>query len=99
MSLFLTCCALSWETYSIGAVIGDATPGGGRANVASVVVGQEGLNAHKLRKEKAKDSEIDCSDNSQGCPSPSSTRGCRRFRLKGCLHLINWPTKAENDTH
>ena len=32
----------------IGAVIGDATPGGRGANVTSVVVGQEGLDAHKL---------------------------------------------------
>ncbi len=38
------------ETHSIRAVIGDATPGGGRADVTSVVVGQEGLNAHELRK-------------------------------------------------
>jgi hypothetical protein len=33
---------------SIGAVIGDATPGGRGADVTGVVVGQEGLDAHKL---------------------------------------------------
>jgi hypothetical protein len=32
----------------IGAIIGDATPGRRGADVTGVVVGQEGLNAHKL---------------------------------------------------
>ena len=32
----------------VGAVIGNATPGGGGADVAGVVVRQEGLYAHKL---------------------------------------------------
>jgi hypothetical protein len=35
--------------YSVGAVIGDATPGGGRADVTGVVVSQEGLDTHELR--------------------------------------------------
>ena len=35
-------------SHSIRAVIGDAAPGGGRADVAGVVVSQEGLDAHKL---------------------------------------------------
>ena len=35
----------------IGAVIGDATPGGRGANVTGVVVSQEGLDAHELRTE------------------------------------------------
>ena len=33
----------------IGAVIGDATPGGRGADVTGVVVSEEGLDAHKLR--------------------------------------------------
>jgi len=37
----------------IGAVIGDATPLRGGSNVAGVVVGQEGLDAHELRSEEA----------------------------------------------
>ena len=32
----------------IGAVIGNATPGGGGSDVTGMVVSQEGLNAHKL---------------------------------------------------
>ena len=33
---------------TVGAVIGDATPGGRGADVTGVVVSQEGLDAHKL---------------------------------------------------
>ena len=33
----------------IGAVIGNATPHGGRANVTSMMVGNECLDAHKLQ--------------------------------------------------
>ena len=40
--------------WGIGAVIGDATPGGRGANVTSMVVSQEGLDAHKLLR-KARD--------------------------------------------
>jgi len=36
----------------IGAIIGDATPGGRGANVAGVVMSQEGLDAHKLHKQQ-----------------------------------------------
>lgn len=38
----------------IGAVIGDATPGGRGTNVTSVVMSQEGLDAHKLHTHKNK---------------------------------------------
>jgi len=33
----------------IGAVIGDATPGGRGADITGMVVSEEGLDAHKLR--------------------------------------------------
>jgi hypothetical protein len=36
----------------IGAVIGNATPGGRGADVSGVVVSQEGLDAHKLLKRR-----------------------------------------------
>ena len=43
-----TCIRHAWHLLTIGAVIGDATPGGRGADVTGVVVSQEGLDAHKL---------------------------------------------------
>ena len=46
------------STGSIRTVVSDATPGGRGADVAGVVVSQEGLNAHKLQNTESRQRTI-----------------------------------------